>query len=173
MALPTSGAISLNQMHVEAGGSSGTTASINDADIRALIGKASGVQMSFSEWYGASASVWDIDITVGNYNFKGANFWGYDNGFYGSTSDTTCDFKSGATLEFLHWYSASNTLTFTLAGNHTNAGFTTMTVGSDAYNRSASSYSYSSGNNQTTWAWSTTTNSFGTTVGAVKDVVFT
>jgi hypothetical protein len=55
MPLQTSGAISLNDIHVEAGGASGTTASINDADIRALIGKASGVQMSFSEWYGASA----------------------------------------------------------------------------------------------------------------------
>lgn len=55
MALQTSGAISLNDIHVEAGGGSGTTASINDADIRALIGKGSGVTMSFSEWYGASA----------------------------------------------------------------------------------------------------------------------
>lgn len=56
MPLQTSGAISLNQIHVEAGGSSGTQASINDSDIRALIGKSSGAQMSFSEWYGASAS---------------------------------------------------------------------------------------------------------------------
>ena len=54
MPLQTSGAISLNQIHVEAGGSSGTTASLNDADIRGLIGKASGATMSFSEWYGAS-----------------------------------------------------------------------------------------------------------------------
>lgn len=56
MALQTSGAISLNQIHVEAGGSSGTTASINDSDIRALISKGSGVTMSFSEWYGATAA---------------------------------------------------------------------------------------------------------------------
>ena len=54
MALQTSGAISLNQIHVEAGGSSGTTATLNDADIRDLISKASGASMSFSEWYGAS-----------------------------------------------------------------------------------------------------------------------
>ena len=55
MPLQTSGAISLNQIHVEAGGTSGTTASINDSDIRNLIGKASGATMSFNEWYGASA----------------------------------------------------------------------------------------------------------------------
>ena len=54
MALPNSGALSLNQIHVEAGGSSGTQASINDSDIRGLIGKSSGAQMSFNEWYGAT-----------------------------------------------------------------------------------------------------------------------
>lgn len=59
MALQTSGAISLNDIHVEAGGSSGTLASINDSDIRGLIGKGSGAQMSFGEWYGASSSVFD------------------------------------------------------------------------------------------------------------------
>jgi hypothetical protein len=55
MVLPTSGAISLNEIHVEAGGTTGTTASINDADIRGLISKADGATMSFSEWYGAGA----------------------------------------------------------------------------------------------------------------------
>ena len=54
MALQSSGAISLNDIHVEAGGSSGTQASINDADIRGLIDKSSGATMSFNEWYGAS-----------------------------------------------------------------------------------------------------------------------
>jgi len=76
MALPTSPAsISLNQIHVEAGGASGTQASINDADIRALIGKASGVQMSFSEWYGASAVQTYIITTEGSYY----GYIGYDN----------------------------------------------------------------------------------------------
>lgn len=55
MALQSSGAISLNQIHVEAGGSSGTQCSLNDSDIRGLINKASGATMSFNQWYGASA----------------------------------------------------------------------------------------------------------------------
>jgi len=55
MPLPSSGAISLNDMHIEAGGSSGTQVSLNDSDIRDMISKGSGVQMSFSEWYGASS----------------------------------------------------------------------------------------------------------------------
>ena len=41
-------------MHIEVGGSSGTQVSINDSDIRGLINKSSGAQMSFNEWYGAS-----------------------------------------------------------------------------------------------------------------------
>ena len=56
MTLQSSGAISLNDIHIEAGGSSGTSATLNDSDIRALIGKSSGAQSSFSEFYGASSS---------------------------------------------------------------------------------------------------------------------
>lgn len=67
MTLPSSGAISLNQMHVEAGGSSGAIASINDADIRGLISKNSGAQMSFNEWYGASAGT-SVALTETGYN---------------------------------------------------------------------------------------------------------
>lgn len=62
MALQTSGAISINDIHVEAGGSSGTSCTINDSDIRGLIGKGSATQMSFSEWYGASA---ETELTSG------------------------------------------------------------------------------------------------------------
>lgn len=57
MALQTSGPISLNDIHVEAGGTTGTLASINDADIRGLISKTAGTTMSFSEWYGASSLI--------------------------------------------------------------------------------------------------------------------
>ena len=74
-------------MHVEAGGGSGTLCSINDADIRALISKASAVQMSFNQWWGASSSV-SLDFriyggrgatnTAGNYNAQtGRGYGGY------------------------------------------------------------------------------------------------
>ena len=56
MPLPSSGSISLNQIHIEAGGSSGSQASLNDADIRAMIGKSSGASNAFSEYRGVSAS---------------------------------------------------------------------------------------------------------------------
>ena len=55
MALQTSGAISLNDIHVEAGGSSGTQVTINDSDVRDLISASSASEMEFADFYGASA----------------------------------------------------------------------------------------------------------------------
>ena len=50
MVLQTSGTITENQIHVEAGGSSGTTVGMNDADVRSMIDKASGASNAFSEY---------------------------------------------------------------------------------------------------------------------------
>lgn len=98
MPLQTQGAISLNEIHVEAGGTSGTQASINDADIRALIGKASGAQMSFSEWYGASASQ-TITVTQGTLSQQFSTTRGFESSApTGSVSPTNVN---GATLSAL------------------------------------------------------------------------
>ena len=87
MALPSSGAISLNQMHIEAGGSSGSQVSLNDSDIRDMISKSSGSQMSFSEWYGASSGpAIERSYTGGgstNSNRTYSMWWGYS-GFAGN-----------------------------------------------------------------------------------------
>lgn len=55
--LPTSGSISLNQIHVESGGSSGTTINFNNRRIRNLTGfkKSSSGAKSFSQCRGAYA----------------------------------------------------------------------------------------------------------------------
>lgn len=103
MALQTSGAISLNQIHVEAGGSSGTQASINDSDIRGLISKGSGAQNSFSEYYGASSGPTYTDVLT---MVAGATrppkateddigYSGTDGLSYGSLSPRTLSFSSG------------------------------------------------------------------------------
>ena len=42
MSISASGAVSLDTIHTEAGGSSGTTCSLGDSDIRAIIGNSSG-----------------------------------------------------------------------------------------------------------------------------------
>ena len=53
MALQTSGPISLNQIHIEGGGTTGTSVNVNKEQVRNLIFKGSSTPMSFSEWYGS------------------------------------------------------------------------------------------------------------------------
>ena len=83
MPLPSSGnAISLDQMHVEVGGTSGTTCSINDSDIRGLIpGRASGALSRFSDFHGRSAShVHSSTMTVGSLDMT-SSYGGINYGF--------------------------------------------------------------------------------------------
>jgi hypothetical protein len=85
MPLTTSGAISLDEIHEEAGGTSGTSATINDADIRGLtpasgytIPTGSGTAIDFGDFYGASAL---STMTTTNYMRQASsgttNFAGY------------------------------------------------------------------------------------------------
>ena len=64
MALATSGALTLDQIHVEAGGTTGTTCSLNDSDIRGLtaasgktINSTLGTNIDFADFYGATGGV--------------------------------------------------------------------------------------------------------------------
>lgn len=85
MTLQSSGAISLNQIHVEVGGTSGTQCSINDADIRLLAGKSSGAQMSFNEWYGLTyvpPSYGKTGVTPQYYGLLADNYIMYRNTVY-------------------------------------------------------------------------------------------
>jgi len=66
MALQSSGQISLDDLHVEAGGSSGTECTLNDSDIRDLIDKSSGAQSAINEFYGASS----VTVPVWNSSTK-------------------------------------------------------------------------------------------------------
>lgn len=176
MALQTSGMISLGQIHAEAGGSSTGACTINDSDIRGLIGKASGAAMDFADWYGASATLDTQTVTVGTVvpSLYNARLYGWCN-TAGSISDGSFNPKSNTSIVFLAWAGAwsngtvENEVTFTISGTHSNSGFTTMTVGSTAFNRSSASFSQSGGN--TKWVWSTGTNPFGTS--GTKTVVFT
>lgn len=56
MVLPASGnSISLDQLHVEVGGTSGTECSLNDADIRDIIGVSADGSQNIQQYYGQSA----------------------------------------------------------------------------------------------------------------------
>lgn len=113
MVLPSSGQISLDDIHVEAGGTSLSEASINDADIRGLLNPtpASGSEMEFSDWYGASNTSFvgvytraiigkdallDIDATT-PINLTGAGVQVGDLVVIAMTSDNTVDHNPGFT----------------------------------------------------------------------------
>lgn len=110
MPLPSSGTISLNQIHQEAGGSIGDYAAISDSDIRALIGKSYGAQSAFSEWHGASNVITPQNNTLyhvvenGSYSsFNGATgsaVIGNANDFDGGEAnvDTYAELISAGTL---------------------------------------------------------------------------
>ena len=127
MALPSSGSISLNQMHIEVGSSSGTQVSINDSDIRGLINKSSGATMSFSEWYGASAFTADtvIDITPDISGMKYA----------------VPDFRTySLTLSSANSIAHNNDITYTSGTTHyvhSAGGSTIVTAGSITFNSSS------------------------------------
>ena len=75
MALQTSGAISLNDIHIELGGTSGTTVSLNDTDVRGLVSISSGA-IDLADFYGASAGT-TIGITEGSDLYQAGLYYGY------------------------------------------------------------------------------------------------
>ena len=78
MALPTSGALTLDAIHVEAGGTTGTTCSLNDTDIRGLtagagktINSTPSTTIDFDDFYGASSVTgFSPTLTVGAGHFS-------------------------------------------------------------------------------------------------------
>ena len=111
MALQTSGAISLNDIHVEVGGTSGTLVSANDADVRGLTGIASGVSSSFNSFYGTSAinsaGPTTISYSYWGYPSLGGIIWGgYYNDLFDNfkTSDINNSGMSVANAQTYHPY---------------------------------------------------------------------
>ena len=177
MALPTSGAISFANLQSEFGGSSPITM----GEYAAFRVSGSGNTISMNQFYGASSSLDTQTVTVGYY--AGNQYVGPQWGFnsitgYGSTSDGTCNFYSGAAYHYLYYFdlNASNGyFTFGVAGNRANSGWTTCTANGTVYQRTAATYTYNSSNNNTFWQWNdggAGPNPMGTTVGATKTVVF-
>jgi len=174
MALQTSGMISLNDIHVEAGGSSGAACTINDSDIRGLISKSSGAAMDFADWYGASSALDTQTVTVGlwvisNIYFN-TNYYGYrQSSSSGAISDGTLNVASNRTIAEFSWNGVTG-LGLYLSGSASNSGWTTVTINGTALSRSSATFSTVSGNSR--WLWmSQTTNPFGTS--GTKQAAFT
>ena len=170
--IPTSGNITLNQMHTEAGGSSGTACTLNDSDIRGLIGKSSGVSMFFNEWYGAAAEFqvnftpgfWTIQLGGGANQVRGSGVSVFNNTQYGSFTSATsqASFFGGNALLRIH--NRHQNLTgngyfyITVSGvvsNNDNDAFATANVNGTSLSRSSAAHSFSGsgGSAETSWGW--------------------
>lgn len=185
MALASSGSISIGgstsgrSINLELNRSATASSNLNESALRSLAQRSSG-SVSLSHFHGKSNVAWSFNITSGNardswcliksctsiYHKGYSNYWDgfvgpsssfYSASGYGSTTDTTCNFKSGATLARLKWLDLlGGYLTFSLVGNHSNSGFTSMKVHNTTFQRSAAtSHEYDSVNNLTNWQWTT------------------
>ena len=119
MALQTSGAISLNQIHIEAGGTSGTQASLNDSDIRVIAGAPSGA-IDFEDCYGVTL----VTVTQGITYQSMATLYGYSDGTsMGSVSPTGVDGDTltNLTIKTVYRVSSSSGLFFTIDVSYSSA----------------------------------------------------
>jgi hypothetical protein len=137
MAIAGSGAITMDQFHVEAGGTSGDECSINDADIRGLIDKSDGATMAMNEWYGASASF---------YNFAITNSLRFEDGDNPSLTFTPGSAGNRRTWTWSGWIKRGNLIDgqgFINAGNapsmgfHENKGYYTLTGVGNSFTQDA------------------------------------
>ena len=189
MALPTSGALTLDAIHVEAGGSTGTTCSLNDTDIRGLtpgsgktINSTQGTTVDFDDFYGASSG-FSMTLTVGssitsttdNYVTTTTVLRGFISGSIGSLSPTSnSGFLGGATINTLRnrgtvTAASSSTPTLLLSVStgsvaNSNASFTTLDIGGSSLSRSNASYSTTSNGSNWTWTGSPVATTTVTTI---------
>jgi len=180
MTLPTSGALTLADIQTEFGGSNPIGLSEYYAGGAYVPAGTSGTYgavpssgtISIQNFYGTQAALDVQTVTVGVFVIKSTAYYGY--GPAGSISDGTFNPKGGASITRIEWISV-NTLIFSLSGSYTNADWTTVEFtgggGTYSFNRTAASYSISSG--ETFWQWTTGTNPFGTTTGVNVTATFT
>jgi hypothetical protein len=92
------------------------------------------------------------DITVDTFT-DGMSFEirGFASGVMGSIVDGLFAPKSGATITNFYYDVPSQVLIFSLSGTYTNAGWTTVTVGTTDFTRSAAAFTTPGGNTQ--WEW--------------------
>ena len=171
MTLQTSGAISLNQIHIEAGGSSGTQVSLNDTDVRYLTNVGDESTSAFNSFYGKSRH----RVTAGSGSSGGVSYTGYKTSSptIGSVDDNNLTWTSASWTGLYYTLSGSNAYTISLllggSGSGSNSGFTTMRIAGSTYARSSASFSGSS-NIFSAWRWSSGSNPL--TNNAVRDTYY-
>lgn len=165
MALQTSGAISLNDIHLELGATSGTTVSLNDTDVRGLVNIASGA-IDLADFYGASAGQ-DIVVTQGSATTAYYSVYGWNSsGPTGSRSPTTYTNSSNNArgIEGIYRLTSSSgtffyvTLNWSTANSIPDNDFTSISMVCNGTTTtllsSEASTTYIAGGYQKRWGWS-------------------
>ena len=125
-------------------------------------------------WTGAGWNVISVPqnrtVTVGTMYAPGnkfigpSNYYGFASGSYGSMSSTSLQLWENGVITQIAWNDILQQVIFYVNTNTpSNSGFTTMTIGSTAFTRTAASYGNTPGANQY-WSWSSVaTNPFSAT----------
>jgi len=193
MALPGSGTISLDQLHVEAGGASGTACSMNDTDIRDIGDFSANTARGLNAWYGKKAK-WVISMTTGQttVNTAGSDYVAANTERYRGYNSSSGTRPSGSTYGSMNDYQDADYLNnktiiaFAVNGSssvaqpastimilqcadgctNTNAAFLKVKVNSSTYNRSDATYADSTFEQ---WNWSLGTQTVpNNTTGAIS-----
>ena len=194
MTLATSGTISIGgttanrSINLELGRSATATSSLGESALRALANDTSGA-ISMSTFRGKSAALNTQTVTVGYQavqQYLNSGYGSFTTGLatntnrnVGSISDGTFNPKSNMYIRGIYFSTVgSGSVVFALRSLTTtvaNSGWTTMNVAGVNFTRSSAAYFNSNDATvgQTQWSWTTSSNPFGTTVGATKVVTFT
>ena len=176
MALQTSGAISLADLATEFGDTTpysmsefyrGGSLVPNSAANTSV--PTSGA-ISLGNFYGAQNSLWATTLTAGYFTTNFPSYV-YTSGYssylfagFGSLSDTTVDFYSGAFCLsiYTNYVGGSNYyLYFEVGGSQSNSGWTSMTIpGFGTYNRASGTFYTNDEEGGVGWYWSSGTNVF-------------
>ena len=112
--------------------------------------------ISLTNFLGATDTVtWTTTLTVGVVSGLFVQY-GFSSGIFGSLSDSTVDFLSGATVSRLEWANLGGTPVFFKINGSEDTGWTTIKIGSLTLNRTDRS-SFSDG----LWTWNSQSNPFG------------
>jgi len=181
MALPSSGQLSINDIVGEFGGSAPHSLSeyyrggsfVSNSATNSNV-PTSG-QIKITDFYGAASEIWSTTVTVGSGNNFGYTAYGFVRlgNTFGSATDTTIDFFSGASLISLYYsFTTTGVVVFAASGAQSNAGFTSVNIDGNTYNRTDATFSQPLGTTSWTWDVGSGTNPFGTTNGVTKLVTF-
>lgn len=164
MALPTSGTLSINQIHIEAGGTSGTACSINDSDIRGLtpasgytISTTSGTAIDFGDFFGASGVQTYTITTEGTYS----GYVGYDTAggiTFGALNSYSYTDNGGSSRTIIRIIYGSNGLYFNLSpsgGGSSSFSKLTINCGGTNYDFTRTRAAESNYSTRSEWIWNT------------------